>query len=256
MQGLLYRYEEETWLGIARLAMGYPLVGVALLGTIWAVRRARRAPLARRLNEPQRLEPDRRACRPVSGPGRRGSPPRPPASRRTAARRPPPARRRPAGRSRVRRAGSSPARSRCGSFSARTGAPASGVCAGQRDLHEVGLALPQRHQPHQVAHRDRLLDQRREQARGGDRDVDAPVVVEQPLVARVVHPGDDPAHRELGLGQQRHHEVDLVVAGGRDHDVAALQAGLLQRGELAGVGVHPLGGLDRLGLDVGRALAR
>ena len=45
VQGLLYRYEEETWLGIARLAMGYPLVGVALLGTIWAVRRARRTPL-------------------------------------------------------------------------------------------------------------------------------------------------------------------------------------------------------------------
>src|SRR4029079_3117670 len=32
VQGLLYRYEEETWLGIARLAMGYPLVGIALLG--------------------------------------------------------------------------------------------------------------------------------------------------------------------------------------------------------------------------------
>jgi hypothetical protein len=45
VQGLLYRYEEETWLGVARLAMGYPLVGVALVGTIWAVRRARRTPL-------------------------------------------------------------------------------------------------------------------------------------------------------------------------------------------------------------------
>ncbi|WP_308283030.1 DUF3159 domain-containing protein [Pseudonocardia nigra] len=45
VQGLLYRAEEETWLGIARLAMGYPLVGVALLGTVWAVRRARRTPL-------------------------------------------------------------------------------------------------------------------------------------------------------------------------------------------------------------------
>jgi hypothetical protein len=44
VQGLLYRYEAETWLGIARLAMGYPLVGVALLGTIWAVRRAGREP--------------------------------------------------------------------------------------------------------------------------------------------------------------------------------------------------------------------
>jgi hypothetical protein len=45
VQGLLYRYEEETWLGVARLAMGYPLVGVALLGTVWAVRRAQRGPL-------------------------------------------------------------------------------------------------------------------------------------------------------------------------------------------------------------------
>jgi len=42
VQGLLYNADEETWLGIARLAMGYPLVGVALLGTVWAVRRARR----------------------------------------------------------------------------------------------------------------------------------------------------------------------------------------------------------------------
>lgn len=45
VQGLLYNADAETWLGIARLAMGYPLVGVALLGTIWAVRRARRDPL-------------------------------------------------------------------------------------------------------------------------------------------------------------------------------------------------------------------
>ena len=45
VQGLLYNADEETWLGIARLAMGYPLVGVALLGTIWAVRRAGRDPL-------------------------------------------------------------------------------------------------------------------------------------------------------------------------------------------------------------------
>jgi hypothetical protein len=43
VQGLLYNADEETWLGIARLVMGYPLVGVALLGTVWAVRRARRA---------------------------------------------------------------------------------------------------------------------------------------------------------------------------------------------------------------------
>jgi len=42
VQGLLYNADEEDWLGVARLAMGYPLVGVALLGTVWAVRRARR----------------------------------------------------------------------------------------------------------------------------------------------------------------------------------------------------------------------
>lgn len=42
VQGLLYNADEETWLGVARLAMGYPLVGVALLGTVWAVRRANR----------------------------------------------------------------------------------------------------------------------------------------------------------------------------------------------------------------------
>jgi hypothetical protein len=44
VQGWLYSADEETWLGIARLAMGYPLVGLALLGTVWAVRRARSDP--------------------------------------------------------------------------------------------------------------------------------------------------------------------------------------------------------------------
>lgn len=44
VQGLLYNADATTWLGIARLTMGYPLVGVALLGTILAVTRARRAP--------------------------------------------------------------------------------------------------------------------------------------------------------------------------------------------------------------------
>lgn len=44
VQGLLYNADATTWLGVARLAMGYPLVGVALLGTIWAVSRARRLP--------------------------------------------------------------------------------------------------------------------------------------------------------------------------------------------------------------------
>jgi uncharacterized protein DUF3159 len=46
VQGWLYNADEATLLGIARLAMGYPLVGLALLGTIWAVRRARSTPPA------------------------------------------------------------------------------------------------------------------------------------------------------------------------------------------------------------------
>lgn len=44
LQGILYWNNQATWLGVARLAMGYPLVGVALLFTVWAVNRARRAP--------------------------------------------------------------------------------------------------------------------------------------------------------------------------------------------------------------------
>lgn len=42
VQGWLYNADEETWLGITRLAMGYPLLGLAILGTIIAVRRAQR----------------------------------------------------------------------------------------------------------------------------------------------------------------------------------------------------------------------
>jgi hypothetical protein len=44
VQGLLYNADATTWLGIARLALGYPLVGVALLGWVWGVTRARRLP--------------------------------------------------------------------------------------------------------------------------------------------------------------------------------------------------------------------
>jgi len=43
VQGLLYDANAETWLGIARLAMGYPLLGLALLATVLIVRRAESA---------------------------------------------------------------------------------------------------------------------------------------------------------------------------------------------------------------------
>ena len=68
-------------------------------------------------------------------------------------------------------------------------------------------------------------------------DVDAPQLVEHPLVLRVVDPGDDARHAELLLGQQRHDEVVLVVAGDGGDDVGLLDARRGERVELAGVAV-------------------
>ncbi|GAA5172203.1 DUF3159 domain-containing protein [Pseudonocardia eucalypti] len=42
VQHWLYDTDQTGWLAFARIAMGYPLTGLALLGTIWAVQRARR----------------------------------------------------------------------------------------------------------------------------------------------------------------------------------------------------------------------
>ncbi|WP_245645270.1 DUF3159 domain-containing protein [Pseudonocardia acaciae] len=42
VQNWLYDTDQTGWLAFARIAMGYPLAGLALLGTFWAVQRARR----------------------------------------------------------------------------------------------------------------------------------------------------------------------------------------------------------------------
>lgn len=42
VQHWLYDADQTGWLAFARIAMGYPLTGLALLGTFWAVQRARR----------------------------------------------------------------------------------------------------------------------------------------------------------------------------------------------------------------------
>ena len=64
-----------------------------------------------------------------------------------------------------------------------------------------------------------------EQLRGRHGDVDAPGLVEQPVVLRVVDAGDDPGDGELLLGEQRDDEVVLVVAGHGDHDVGLVEVG-------------------------------
>ncbi|HJP76654.1 MAG TPA: DUF3159 domain-containing protein [Pseudonocardiaceae bacterium] len=40
VQGWLYQLNDVGWLGITRIAMGWPLTGIAALVTIWAVRKA------------------------------------------------------------------------------------------------------------------------------------------------------------------------------------------------------------------------
>jgi hypothetical protein len=89
--------------------------------------------------------------------------------------------------------------------------------------------------------------------------VDAPGLVEQPLVLGVVHPGHDPGDGELLLGQQADHQVVLVVAGDRGHHVGLAHADAVEAVDLAGVGLVPgdvgrLAGdpglLDPLGLDL------
>src|SRR5450759_3633316 len=111
----------------------------------------------------------------------------------------------------------------------------------QGHLHEVRTALLERHQAHEVTHGHGFFDEGAHEPGCGDGDIDAPHVVEQPLVSRMVHAGDRPGHSELRLGEQGMDEVDLVVARGRDREVARVQASLGKRVELAGVGQQPLG---------------
>lgn len=124
----------------------------------------------------------------------------------------------------------------------------------QRQLDQVGVAVAEAQQPDEIADAHRLLDQRGHQTRRGDRDVDAPRLVEQPLVLRVVHPGHDPRHAVLGLREQRDDQVDLVVTRRGDHDVAPLERRLVERRDLTGVREEPLGHRDALHRDGGRRL--
>src|SRR5208282_2948011 len=68
---------------------------------------------------------------------------------------------------------------------------------------QARLALPERHQPHQVTDAHRLLDQGGKQPGSGYGHVDAPGLVVQPFIARMIHPRHDAWHPVFGLGQQR-----------------------------------------------------
>ena len=56
VQQWLYNADETTLLGIARIGMGYPLTAIALLVTVWAVRRSDRREKAREQAEKQEAE--------------------------------------------------------------------------------------------------------------------------------------------------------------------------------------------------------
>lgn len=47
VQSQLYDTDQTTWLAVARIAMGWPLTAVALIVTVWAVRRAGHLPAAK-----------------------------------------------------------------------------------------------------------------------------------------------------------------------------------------------------------------
>ena len=114
------------------------------------------------------------------------------------------------------------------------------VVGRQLQFGQADLALSQLHEADQMPDVDRTLYRGDERAWRGYRDVDTPGLGEQPFVAGIVDPRHHPVDTEFGFGQQRGREVDLVVAGRRDHHIAQLHSGFLERGELARVGQQPI----------------
>src|SRR4051794_9937644 len=94
-------------------------------------------------------------------------------------------------------------------------------------------------QPHETADRHRLLDQRSQEVRRRDRYVDAPHLVEHPLVLPVVDASDDTGHGQLLLGEQRDDEVVLVVTRDRGHDIGLVDVGPRELRDLTAVGDQP-----------------
>ena len=115
-----------------------------------------------------------------------------------------------------------------------------GRTRGQGHLYEVGTRRLELQDTDQRPDRYRLFDKGGEQVGRRHRYVDAPGLVEQPVVLGMVDPGYHPGDGELLLGQQRDDEVVFVVPGGGHDDVGRSQAGGVQRRDLTGVPHHPL----------------
>ena len=114
------------------------------------------------------------------------------------------------------------------------------------ELEQPCLTPFEAHQVDQAADLHGLLDERGHQARSGDRDIDAPVVVEEPFVLRIIHARHRPRHPELGLRKQGEHQIGLVVARCSHDDIGLLQPRLGETGELTRIGEQPFGARNAL----------
>ncbi len=101
------------------------------------------------------------------------------------------------------------------------------------DLEPVAGQVEQVHEP-VLGHL--VLDQAQDQVRRRHRRLD-PQLLEVVEVAGVVDAGHDPLDLVLVARHLADEDVVLVVAGDRDHEVGALDAGALEHPQLAGVAV-------------------
>ena len=104
------------------------------------------------------------------------------------------------------------------------------------ELDDLQVLLLERQELDEAVLRDLVLDQAQDQVGGRDGGLDAERL-EVDQVARVVDPGDDPLDAVLLLGHLADEDVVLVVAGDRDDEVGALDAGALEHPQLGGVAV-------------------
>ncbi len=104
------------------------------------------------------------------------------------------------------------------------------------DLERFGRAAPQAVRRHHVTAPDESQKRRQRGVRGRDRDVDLPAL-HQVAVALAVDQSDDAA-RAHALGEQRAHDVVLVVVGQRQEQIDVVHSLLLQQVLVGAVAVQ------------------